>query len=94
MRKWAGSSTKTDFTATIASPPTAGEISLTLTATETTSLKAGRHVYNVVITKGHSSPEDDFDGCVFKEEQQNDAASQQKCSENAGFTDRYHSSLA
>ena len=52
MRKWAGSSTKTDFTATVASPTTAGEISLSLTATETTSLKPGRHVYNVVITKG------------------------------------------
>ena len=52
MRKWAGSSTKTDFTATVASPTTAGEISLRLTATETTSLKPGRYVYNVVITKG------------------------------------------
>ena len=25
MRKWAGSSTKTDFTATIATPPTSGD---------------------------------------------------------------------
>ena len=49
---------------------------------------------NVVITKGHSSPEDDFAGCVPTEEQQKEAASQQKCSDDAGFTDRYHSSLA
>ena len=50
MRKWSGSSTATSFTSTIASPPTSGEILLRLTSTQTTSLKPGRYVYDVIIT--------------------------------------------
>lgn len=50
MRKWAGSSTATTFTATIESPATTGQILLRLTDTQTTSLKPGRYVYDVVIT--------------------------------------------
>ena len=52
MRKWAGSSSATDFTATIASPPTAGVIEIGLTAAQTAELPAGRQVYNILITKG------------------------------------------
>ena len=48
IRKHASSSSKTDFTATIADP--AGIIKLDLTDTETASLSPGRHVYDVVIT--------------------------------------------
>lgn len=50
MRKWAGSSTATTFTATIESPATRGQILLRLTDTQTTNLKPGRYVYDVVIT--------------------------------------------
>jgi hypothetical protein len=50
MRKWAGSTSSTSFTATIESPPTIGQILLRLTATQTTALKAGRYIYDVVIT--------------------------------------------
>ena len=52
MRKWAGSSTATTFTATITSPPTAGVIEIGLTAAQTAALAAGRQVYNILITKG------------------------------------------
>jgi hypothetical protein len=50
MRKWAGSSTATPFTANIEVPSNAGRILLSLTSTQTTSLKPGRYVYDVVIT--------------------------------------------
>ena len=52
MRKWAGSSSATTFTATIASPPTAGVIEIGVTAAQTAELPAGRQVYNILITKG------------------------------------------
>jgi hypothetical protein len=47
----AASSTATYFTATIENA-TNGTISLALTDSQTSSLKAGRHVYDVVITNG------------------------------------------
>jgi hypothetical protein len=50
MRKWAGSSTATSFTASIEMPLNAGKILLRLTSTQTASLKPGRYVYDVVIT--------------------------------------------
>jgi hypothetical protein len=50
MRKWAGSTSSTSFTATIESPPTIGQILLRLNSTQTTALKAGRYIYDVVIT--------------------------------------------
>lgn len=51
MRKYAGSATATDFTATIVSPETAGKVSIALTSGDTSSLKEGRYVYDVVIEK-------------------------------------------
>jgi hypothetical protein len=49
MRKWAGSSSATSFTATIESPPTMGQILLRLNSAQTINLKAGRYVYDVII---------------------------------------------
>ena len=51
MRKHAGSSTATDFTASIVSPATSGKVSIALTATDTANLKEGRYVYDIVIEK-------------------------------------------
>ena len=48
IRKHASSSSKTDFTATIADP--AGIIKLDMSDTVTALLTPGRHVYDVVIT--------------------------------------------
>lgn len=49
MRKWSGSSTAINFNATIDSPPTDGKIILTLTSEQTSSIKPGRYVYDVLI---------------------------------------------
>jgi hypothetical protein len=49
MRKWAGSTTSTSFTASIEAAPTMGQILLSLTSAQTTNLKPGRYVYDVVI---------------------------------------------
>jgi uncharacterized membrane protein YfhO len=51
MRKYAGSSTATDFTATIVSPATSGKVSIALTSGATSNLKEGRYVYDVLIEK-------------------------------------------
>ena len=48
---YSGSSSATDFTVTISTPATAGEIVLGLTAAQTAVLPAGRQVYNVLISK-------------------------------------------
>lgn len=50
IRKWAGSSTSVSFEATKQNPNTLGKILLKLTAEQTSSLKPGRYVYDVVIT--------------------------------------------
>jgi len=51
MRKHAGASTGHDFSVDITSPATNGEIILTMTATTTSAIKAGRYVYDIVISK-------------------------------------------
>ena len=49
MRKSFYSSTANNFTATV-TDNAAGEITLTMTASETASLKPGRYVYDLLIT--------------------------------------------
>jgi hypothetical protein len=49
MRKWAGSSSAVSFTSSIEIPSTAGKILIKLTAAQTTIIKPGRYVYDVVI---------------------------------------------
>lgn len=51
MRKYAGSSTATTFTSDIVSPGSLGKIIISLTSEQTSNLKPGRFVYDVVITK-------------------------------------------
>jgi mevalonate pyrophosphate decarboxylase len=51
MRKYSGSSTATIFTPYIIPPATLGKITISLTSEQTTNLKPGRYVYDVVITK-------------------------------------------
>jgi len=51
MRKTYSSSTKTDFTVEFKNPRTSGTMSISLTATQTNALKAGRYVYDVEVTK-------------------------------------------
>ena len=49
LRKWAGSSTATSFGAVI-EIPLEGKINISLTNEQTSLLKPGRYVYDVVIT--------------------------------------------
>lgn len=51
LRKHAGSSTATDFTVSIVAPDTSGKLVLSLTSTQTSSLKPGRYVYDILVTK-------------------------------------------
>ena len=50
IKKHYTSSTSTTVTAAILSPATAGQIQLSLTNGQTTAMKSGRYVYDVVIT--------------------------------------------
>ena len=65
MRKWSGSSTATSFTSTIVSPVTDGQILLTLTSTQTTALKPGRYVYDVIITDSAGTKSRVIEGMVL-----------------------------
>jgi hypothetical protein len=49
MRKWSGSTSAISFTATVESE-SAGQILIRLTAAETSAIKPGRYIYDVVIT--------------------------------------------
>ena len=53
MRKHAGSSSKVDFDATIP-VPSDGKIMLELSAGDTSNIKSGRYVYDIIVTKGVS----------------------------------------
>jgi len=52
MRKHAGASTGHDFTVEFPEPVTTGQIILSMSATATSAIKAGRYVYDIVITSG------------------------------------------
>lgn len=52
MRKYSGSSTAINFTSSIILPETLGKILISLTAAQTTNLKPGRYVYDILITTG------------------------------------------
>lgn len=68
MRKWAGGSTATTFTSQIENPTTAGKIIISLTASETTNLKPGRYVYDVVITDPYNIKNRVIEGMVLVRE--------------------------
>jgi hypothetical protein len=68
MRKWSGSSSATTFTTSVISPATSGKISIGLTSGQTSSLKSGRYVYDVVITDGSSIKYRVIEGMVLVRE--------------------------
>lgn len=65
MRKWAGSSTAVTFTSTIEYPSTSGKILIRLTAAQTTNIKSGRYVYDVVITDSYGVKNRVIEGMVL-----------------------------
>lgn len=69
MRKWAGASAKTDFTVEIPDPKTDGKIGIGLSSGQTAELKAGRYVYNVLITDiGNGTTNSVVEGMVLVRE--------------------------
>jgi hypothetical protein len=50
IRKTYESTTATTFTSTFASDRTTGQITISLTDTQTTALESGRYVYDLIIT--------------------------------------------
>lgn len=67
LRKWAGSSTAVNFNAVI-EIALRGRINISLTNTETASLKPGRYVYDVVITDSGGQKNKVIEGMVLVRE--------------------------
>ena len=55
IRKSFASSTATDITCSIVSPPTGGQVTITLTDVQTTALDRGRYVWDMVVTSSGGS---------------------------------------
>ena len=68
LRKWSGSSTSVSFASTITNPPTVGQVYLTLTSTETVSIKPGRYIYDIVITDSYNIKTRVVEGMVLVRE--------------------------
>lgn len=67
MRKWAGSTSYVQFSASAPSP-TLGKIILSLTSNQTSNLKPGRYVYDVVIEDGENKKTRVVEGMVLVRE--------------------------
>ena len=67
MRKWSGSSSATTFTSSILQA-SEGKILLTLTSTQTSALKPGRYVYDVVIIDEFETKNRVIEGMVLVRE--------------------------
>jgi LEA14-like dessication related protein len=67
MRKWAGSSTAIIFTSTI-EIAIQGKINISLTNQQTTSLKPGRYVYDIIITDNQNKKNKVVEGMVLVRE--------------------------
>ena len=50
MRKWSGSSVAITFTTAIQFPSIEGKILISLSSEDTTNIKAGRYMYDIIIT--------------------------------------------
>jgi hypothetical protein len=68
MRKWSGSSNAVTFYTEIVSPPTSGTIILSLTDTQTSILKPGRYVFDVLVTDQYGIKNRLIEGMVLVRE--------------------------
>ena len=68
FRKWSGSSTSVSFGTTITNPPTLGQIYLSLSAQNTSPLKPGRYVYDIVISDNYGVKTRVVEGMVLVRE--------------------------
>lgn len=65
IRKWSGSSTATTFTVSKIAPYSSGKVELSLTSTQTSNLKPGRYVYDVLITNNYGIKTRVIEGMVL-----------------------------
>tara|TARA_S200002703_G_scaffold145129_1_gene139298 strand:- start:3821 stop:4165 length:345 start_codon:yes stop_codon:yes gene_type:complete len=56
MRKHAGSSVSHNLNPTVVQPPTSGGVRITLTDVQTSALKPGRYVYDIIVTQNNDGP--------------------------------------
>jgi hypothetical protein len=68
MRKYSGSSSSVSFASSITSPPTNGQISISLGSTQTSAIKPGRYVYDVLIIDSSSIKTRVVEGMVLVRE--------------------------
>ena len=68
MRKWSGSSSAINFTATIVDPAYTGTILLKLTDDQTKNIRPGRYVYDVIITDSYAVKNRVIEGMVLLRE--------------------------
>jgi hypothetical protein len=68
MRKWSGSSTAITFAASVEFPPTNGRILISLSSADTTNIKPGRYVYDIIITDYYGIKNRVIEGMVLVRE--------------------------
>jgi hypothetical protein len=68
MRKWSGSSSAINFSASIIAPSTSGRISIGLTSGQTIDLKSGRYVYDILISDTYGIKTRVIEGMVLVRE--------------------------
>ena len=68
FRKWSGSSTAVSFATTVTSPPSLGQLFLTLSSQDTESIKPGRYVYDVILTNQFGIKDRVIEGMVLVRE--------------------------
>jgi hypothetical protein len=68
MRKWSGSSVAITFTSTILLPRTEGKILISLSSADTTNIKPGRYIYDIVITDSFGLKNRVIEGMVLVRE--------------------------
>lgn len=68
MRKWSGSTSSVEFDIEIYEPKTLGKIELSLPSIQTSSIKPGRYIYDVVIIDNYGIRNRVIEGMVIVRE--------------------------
>ena len=68
MRKWTGSAASVTFTTVVINPPTLGQVEVSLTSEETSVIKPGRYIYDIVIEDVNGNVTRVYEGMVHVRE--------------------------
>jgi|694.fasta_scaffold60943_5 hypothetical protein len=68
MRKWTGSAASVTFATVIVDPPTLGQVEISLTSEETSNIKPGRYIYDIVIEDVNGNVTRVYEGMVHVRE--------------------------